>query len=88
MNFYPRIFMLKRWNLASAHKIAIGLLVALVVLRLALPYIVLRYLNKTLADLGEYTGHAEGVNIALLRGAYQIEDLRIEKSRVKRSSRF
>ena len=37
-----------------------------------LPYIVLRYLNKQLADMGGYTGHVEDVEIQLIRGAYQI----------------
>ncbi|MCY7350272.1 MAG: DUF748 domain-containing protein [Cytophagaceae bacterium] len=80
--------MLKRWNWASAHKITLFVLVLLVALRLALPYIVLHYLNKTLADLGEYTGHAEDVNIALLRGAYQIEELQIEKIAGKKKQPF
>ncbi|RAK02541.1 uncharacterized protein DUF748 [Larkinella arboricola] len=60
-------------------KIVLALVVLLIVARLLLPYIVLRYLNKMLADMGSYTGHVEDVNIALIRGAYQIEDLRIRK---------
>lgn len=51
----------------------------LIVGRLLLPYFVLRYVNKVLADMGSYTGRIEDVNIALLRGAYQIENLRIRK---------
>ena len=75
--------MLKRW-----HKITLSVLVLLIALRLALPYIVLHYLNKYLADLGGYTGHVEDVNIALLRGAYQIEDLTIQKVSGKRKQPF
>lgn len=75
--------MLKRW-----HKITLFVLALLIALRLALPYIVLHYLNKYLADLGEYTGHVEDVNIALLRGAYQIEDLTIQKISGKRKQPF
>jgi len=75
--------MLKRW-----HKITLFVLVLLIALRLALPYIVLHYLNKYLADLGEYTGHVEDVNIALLRGAYQIEELTIQKISGKRKQPF
>lgn len=75
--------MLKRW-----HKITLFVLVLLIALRLALPYIVLHYLNKYLADLGEYTGHVEDVNIALIRGAYQIEDLTIQKVAGKRKQPF
>ncbi|WP_019988676.1 DUF748 domain-containing protein [Rudanella lutea] len=60
-------------------KILLALLVLLIVGRLLLPYFVLRYVNKVLADMGSYTGRIEDVNIALLRGAYQIENLRIRK---------
>ncbi|AQG79947.1 DUF748 domain-containing protein [Spirosoma montaniterrae] len=60
-------------------KILIALVVLLVVARLLLPYFVLRYVNKTLADMGSYTGHVEDIDIQLLRGAYQIDDLRIRK---------
>ncbi len=54
-------------------------MVLLIIARLLLPYIVLRYVNKMLADMGSYTGHIEDVDIALIRGAYQIDDLRIRK---------
>lgn len=60
-------------------KIIIGLVVLLVIARLLLPYFVLRYVNKTLADMGGYTGHVEDIDIQLIRGAYQIDDLRIRK---------
>ncbi|MBO0932179.1 DUF748 domain-containing protein [Fibrella aquatilis] len=60
-------------------KILIALVVLLVVARLLLPYFVLRYVNKTLADMGDYTGHVADIDIALLRGAYQINDLTIRK---------
>ncbi|GAB3489680.1 DUF748 domain-containing protein [Spirosoma knui] len=60
-------------------KILIALVVLLVVARLLLPYFVLKYVNKTLADMGEYTGHVEDIDIQLIRGAYQIDELRIRK---------
>ncbi|WP_460670900.1 DUF748 domain-containing protein [Larkinella ripae] len=60
-------------------KIILALVVLLIVARLLLPYFVLRYVNKLMADMGAYTGHVEDVNIALIRGSYQIEDLRIRK---------
>ena len=60
-------------------KILIALVVLLVIARLLLPYFVLRYVNKTLADMGAYTGHVEDIDISLIRGAYQIDDLRIRK---------
>ncbi|WP_461076590.1 AsmA family protein [Spirosoma flavus] len=60
-------------------KILIALVVLLIIARLLLPYFVLRYVNKTLADMDGYTGHVEDIGIQLIRGAYQIEDLRIRK---------
>ncbi len=60
-------------------KIIIGIVVLLIIARLVLPYFVLRYVNKTLADMGGYTGHVEDIDIQLIRGAYQIDDLRIRK---------
>ncbi len=60
-------------------KILIVVVVLLIIVRLLLPYFVLRYVNKTLADMGSYTGHVEDIDIHLIRGAYQIDDLRIRK---------
>lgn len=64
----------KRWLIALA-------IIALVVViaRLILPYVVLRYVNKTLGEMKEYKGHVEDIDIALIRGAYQIIDIRIDK---------
>ncbi|GAB3026979.1 DUF748 domain-containing protein [Spirosoma pulveris] len=62
-----------------ATKIFIALVVLLIIARLLLPYFVLRYVNKTLADMGGYTGHVEDIDIQLIRGAYQIDGLRIRK---------
>lgn len=60
-------------------KILIALVVLLVIARLLLPYFVLRYVNKTLADMGAYTGHVDDIDIQLIRGAYQLDELRIRK---------
>ena len=65
--------------LKRATKILLTLVVLLIIARLLLPYFVLRYVNKTLADMGGYTGHVEDIDIQLIRGAYQIDDLRIRK---------
>ena len=51
----------------------------LIIARLLLPYFVLKYVNKTLADLNGYTGHVNDVDIALYRGAYQLDSLNIRK---------
>ncbi len=53
-------------------------IVLLVALRLALPTIVTKYVNKTLAELDGYTGSISDVDLYLYRGAYTICDLRVE----------
>jgi hypothetical protein len=60
--------------------IAAVLVVALVGLRIALPDIVLRYVNKQLDNLEGYSGRIEDIDISLWRGAYQIQGVRIVKS--------
>ncbi len=56
--------------------IALGLLIAV---RLALPYVVLHFANKKLAALDGYYGHIEDIDLALIRGAYKINDIYINK---------
>ncbi|GAL86690.1 hypothetical protein Dfer_5355 [Sporocytophaga myxococcoides] len=60
--------------------ILLGILVAF---RLALPYIVLKYVNNTLSELNGYKGHVENIDIHLIRGAYTIHHLNIEKTEGK-----
>ena len=56
------------------------IIVGLIVFRLLLPTIVKNYLNKALADMGEYSGHVNDVDIWLIRGAYVIKGLEINKT--------
>ena len=64
-------------------KILIGIGVLLVIARLLLPYFALKYVNKSLADMGEYTGHVSDLDIQLIRGAYQLDSLSIRKVKGK-----
>ena len=56
-----------------------GLLVVLVAVSIALPYLVRNYLNDKLADMGDYRGQVTDVDLALWRGAYRINGLQIVK---------
>ncbi|MGQ0828578.1 MAG: DUF748 domain-containing protein [Bacteroidota bacterium] len=67
-------------------KIIIGVVVFLIALRLILPYIVLKYVNNKLANLTEYYGHVEDIDLALIRGAYVINDIRIVKWNEKKKN--
>lgn len=49
-------------------------------LRIALPYILLRYVNKQLTLIDGYTGHVRDIDVALYRGAYSIKDLKLDKT--------
>ncbi len=64
-------------------KILLSVVLLLIVARLLLPYFVLKYVNKSLADMDGYTGHVEDIDIELLRGAYQIDSLVIRKVKGK-----
>ncbi|MBD1550677.1 DUF748 domain-containing protein [Pseudomonas typographi] len=55
------------------------IVVLLVVLHLTLPILVRNYLNDKLADMGAYSGHVTDVDLALWRGAYRINGLKIVK---------
>ena len=56
------------------------LLVGLIVLRLMLPSILLRYVNRQLTLIKGYSGHVGDIDVALIRGAYTIKDIRLDKT--------
>src|SRR5690606_27155577 len=56
-----------------------GIVLAAVAIRAAMPWFVERYVNRQLADIGDYSGHVEDVDLALLRGAYTLHDLILVK---------
>lgn len=58
----------------------IALLALIIAARLLAPTVIEWYLNnKVLDDMGDYTGHVADVDIALLRGAYRLEEIVIHK---------
>ncbi|MCC9136529.1 DUF748 domain-containing protein [Pontibacter silvestris] len=59
--------------------IAAGVVLLLISIRIALPYIVKKYVNKTLNELPGYSGHVEDIDLYLYRGAYKIEGLLLEE---------
>ena len=56
---------------------ALALVVLAVLARAAMPYVLLRYVNRTLEDLEGHTGHVDDIDVALLRGAYRIEGVTV-----------
>ena len=56
-----------------------SLLILLIALRIALPYILLKAVNKELTHIKGYSGHVEDLDVALLRGAYTLKELKLDK---------
>ena len=52
----------------------------LIILHLLLPWLVREYLNDQLADMGDYRGHVEDVDLTWWKGAYRINGLEITKT--------
>lgn len=67
-------------KLKKRYIIPLSIVLILVVIRIALPYIVKDYVNKTLADMPGYTGHVADVDLHIYRGAYQIKGLVLDKT--------
>jgi len=63
--------------------IFLSILGFLIVVRLILPYFVLNYVNNKLANLEEYYGHVEDIDLHLYRGAYVIKEMNIMKREKK-----
>lgn len=55
-------------------------LVALLIIRLMLPFWVRDYVNRRLSELKDYRGHVEDVDLALWRGAYKIRQVKVVKT--------
>ena len=68
--------------------IPVLLLLLLLILRLALPTIVKRYVNKVLADIPGYYGQVEDIDIAIIRGAYGINGLYLNKANATTQTPF
>ncbi|MEO8589591.1 MAG: DUF748 domain-containing protein [Flavobacteriales bacterium] len=51
----------------------------MILLRIALPYILLHFANQRLANMPGYHGHINDIDIALYRGAYRLERFHLDK---------
>ncbi len=60
-------------------KILLVILVVLIAVRIALPYIVLDQANDRLKSIPGYYGHIDDITISLFRGAYGIHDYYLDK---------
>jgi len=60
-------------------RVILIIITLLVLIRLILPFVVLRYANKTLANMKGYYGQIKDIDLAILRGAYQIDSIYLNK---------
>jgi Domain of Unknown Function (DUF748) len=54
-------------------------LVSLIAVRIALPYILLHFANHRLANMPGYYGHIKDLDLAIYRGAYRIEEFHLDQ---------
>ena len=59
--------------------IFVSILILLVIIRLVLPFVVLRLVNDRLTKIKGYYGHVVDIDIALIRGAYQLDSIYLNK---------
>lgn len=69
----------RHWLRQKRYLIPLIILVLLIIGRILLPYILETYVNKTLNEIPGYEGYVEDIDVALYRGAYQIEGLVLRK---------
>ena len=61
--------------------LVIGVVAAVAIAaRLAAPLVAERYVNRALADMGEYHGRVSGIDLSLIRGGYVLRNLQIVKN--------
>jgi hypothetical protein len=70
----------KHHRLRKLGLIVLGLVVILGIVRLILPWAVRNYVNRTLDRNSLYSGRIGPVQIHLLKGAYSINDVRLDKT--------
>jgi hypothetical protein len=57
-----------------------GFVILLIIIRILLPFIVLHFANKSLANMKGYYGHIQDVDLAIIRGAYKIDSIYLNKT--------
>ena len=57
----------------------LAFVILIIVARLVLPYVVLHLVNKNLAVMKGYYGHVNDIDLSIIRGAYQIDSIYLNK---------
>ncbi|MGV3636141.1 MAG: DUF748 domain-containing protein [Flavobacteriales bacterium] len=64
---------------SRTRRIVLYIVLALVAIRVALPFVLLHLLNDRLKSIPGYHGNAEDLDLALIRGAYRIENVFLDR---------
>lgn len=60
-------------------KIVIGIVIFLLAVRIALPYVILHFANENLENLDGYSGRIDDVDLALIKGEYLVKSFYVDK---------
>ncbi len=69
----------RRWFKRKRYWIPVTIIAIILLFRLLLPYVVKKYVNNVLSDIPGYYGAVSDIDIALIRGAYVINGLYLNK---------
>ncbi len=61
-------------------RVLLIIIAVLIAARIILPYVLLHYANKSLANMPGYCGHVDDIDVSLYRGAYKLKCLYLDKS--------
>ncbi len=79
-----RITQLTNWGkcvfMKKSFKILLMIATIILVVRLLLPYIIKDYVNQTINKMEGYKGNLEDINLSIIRGAYVIKGLSMERT--------
>jgi hypothetical protein len=67
------------WFRRSWH-IVVAVALVVLAIRIALPYTIKSFINQRLQKIPEYAGRVEDIDLSVIRGAYQLEGIEIDKT--------
>ncbi|MEP7168690.1 MAG: DUF748 domain-containing protein [Bacteroidota bacterium] len=70
----------KKHRICKKYKIILIIVGILIILRLILPSVILHYANIELTKIPGYYGHIDDIDLSLYRGAYQVNDMYLNKA--------
>jgi hypothetical protein len=69
----------KSFHIKKKYKIILAIVCILIIIRLILPAVILHFANIELTKMPGYYGHIDDIGLSLYRGAYQVNDMYLNK---------